>query len=264
MGNLTIELTFISGMLATYKEVFNHRGHWYHLAMRQNRTARQAEFLQVLKLAQLEPSHAVADIPSGGGYLKSFLEDQTVSIISIQFHQQLLLAEELIPYKFDTTIFCNDFTQIPLASNTLDRVISLAGVHHFDNQSAFYQEVHRLLKPEGIFVLADVQDQTNVANFLNEFVDRYNSRGHDGLFLNTHTIGQVQHIGFEMIEQQITPLTWQFQTQQEMVQFCKLLFGLDLATDTQILEGLESYLGYQCLNHLYHLNWELLFLKLQK
>jgi SAM-dependent methyltransferase len=246
-------------MIDTYRDIFNHRGKGYHQAMRHNGIARQAEFQQVIQLAHLSPDLTIGDIPSGGGYLKTYL-NRPATILSIETSTQFLAyhPDQSLP------ILCKDFSKIPLPGNHLDRIVSLAGVHHFEDQPAFYQEAHRLLKPNGLFVLADVQENTPVAHFLNDFVDRHNSNGHRGQFLNDRTRSQLQQTGFSIRKSHLTSVPWRFQTLPDMAQFCQLLFGLDLATPDQILNGLSTYLGYQYHKGEYHLNWDLLFLQLSK
>jgi hypothetical protein len=53
-------------MIDTYRDISNHRGQGYHQAMRQNGIARQAEFQQIIKLADFSPDMTINDIPSGG------------------------------------------------------------------------------------------------------------------------------------------------------------------------------------------------------
>jgi SAM-dependent methyltransferase len=246
-------------MIDTYQDIFNHRGQRYHQAMRQNGLARQAEFQQVIQLAELCPDMTIGDIPSGGGYLQTHL-NQPATLLTVETTAEFLQNHPDQPHP----ILCDRFSHIPLPSNHLDRIISLAGVHHFENQPAFYQEAYRLLKPNGLFILADVQDDTPVAHFLNDFVHRHNPNGHRGQFLTRQTGSQLQQTGFSLQKSQLTSVPWRFQTLPQMVQFCQLLFGLDLATPAQTLNGLTTYLGYQFLEGEYHLNWELLFLQLRK
>jgi SAM-dependent methyltransferase len=246
-------------MIDTYRDIFNHRGQGYHQAMRQNGIARQAEFQQVIQLAALSPDMTIGDIPSGGSYLQTYL-NHPATILSVETSSQFLPN----PLDGPQPILCDRFSHIPLPSDHLDRIISLAGVHHFENQPAFYREAHRLLKPNGLFILADVQENTPVAHFLNGFVHRHNSQGHRGQFLSRQTRSQLQIAGFSLRSIQLASVPWSFQTLPEMVQFCQQLFGLDLATPEQILNGLSTYLGYQYQQGEYHLNWELLFLQLRK
>jgi cyclopropane fatty-acyl-phospholipid synthase-like methyltransferase len=246
-------------MIDTYRNIFNHRGQGYHQAMSQNGLARQTEFQQVIQLANLRPGTTIGDIPSGGGYLQTYLT-QPSTIYSVETSTQFL-TNHPDPTKL---ILCDRFSSIPLPSNHLDRIVSLAGVHHFEDQPAFYQEAYRLLKPNGLFILADVQENTPVAHFLNHFVHRYNSNGHRGQFLNEKTRSHLQQKGFSLRKIQLSSVPWRFQTLPQMTQFCQQLFGLDLATPEQILNGLSTYLGYQYLKGEYRLNWELLFLQLSK
>jgi cyclopropane fatty-acyl-phospholipid synthase-like methyltransferase len=170
-------------MIDTYRDIFNHRGQGYHQAMRQNGIARQAELQQVIRLAQLSPGMTIGDIPSGGSYLQTTYLKHPATILSVE------TSSKFLPNPIDRPqpILYDRFSHIPLPSDHLDRIISLAGVHHFENQPAFYREAHRLLKLNGLFILADVQENTPVARFLNDFVHRHNSQGHRGQFLNRQT-----------------------------------------------------------------------------
>jgi SAM-dependent methyltransferase len=246
-------------MIDTYRDIFNHRGQGYHQAMSQNGIARQAEFNQAIQLACLSPGMTLGDIPSGGGYLNTYL-DQPVTLLSVETSTQFLTTSQNQP----PPILCDRFSNIPLPSNHLDRIVSLAGVHHFENQPAFYREAYRLLKPNGLFILADVQEDTPVAHFLNDFVHRHNSNGHRGQFLTPKTRLQLHQAGFTIRKLQLSSVPWRFQTVPQMVQFCQHLFGLDLATPEQILNGLSNYLGYRFRDGEYRLNWELLLLQLCK
>jgi SAM-dependent methyltransferase len=248
-------------MFPSYKEIFDRRGRAYHQAMQTYPTARHAEFAQIIQLANLQDGQLICDVPSGGCYLSRFIQ-ASVTLVSIEtsgtFVQQLQAPEQT------SLMFCEDLEALPLDSETCDRVICLAGVHHLPNQASFYREIYRILKPGGLFCLGDVREGSGVADFLNIFVHHYSLFGHQGIFLTPKTAEDLTAIGFQVDQAIVKAFPWTFPDVKAMVQFCQLLFGIDRATEAEILEHIEKYLGYSMTDHQCCLNWELFFWKAVK
>lgn len=248
-------------MFDRYKDIFNQRGALYHQAMLECPWARREEFTHVVNLADLTDGMVVADIPSGGCYLLPYIE-QDIELIAVET-ADVFIRQTGSPDK-SKAIVCHDLCAIPLSSGSLDRVISLAGAHHLSNQRAFFAEVCRLLKTNGIIVLADVSSGSGVARFLNTFVHQHNSMGHHGDFLGRASQAQLTETGFEVVRVDAIAYTWNFKSEMEMVRFCRKLFGLDLADDAQIIKGIRDYVGYSVEKDDCRMNWELLFFKARK
>ncbi|MDX2211979.1 MAG: class I SAM-dependent methyltransferase [Oculatellaceae cyanobacterium bins.114] len=248
-------------MFETYTDIFNLRGIQYHQAMVEYPNARREEFENAIHIAKLEDGNVVCDVPSGGCYLKNFVH-KSVKLFSVEtsseFIKQSKKQENNIP------LLCQDVSNISLMSESIDRVISLAGSHHLPSKPNFYQEVHRLLKQDGIFCLADVREGSGVAGFLNIFVDQHNSMGHKGEFLNQTTQRELEGVGFQVAYAEPIQYHWRFSHINDMVRYCKLLFGIDQATDAQILEGINTYLGYTATAQECWMNWELYFFQAVK
>ena len=71
---------------------------------------------------------------------------------------------------------------IPEPSESIDKVISLASLHHSTDEERleFYKTVYRCLKPGGRLIIGDVSSGSPQDKWLNEFVHSYN--GHNGKF----------------------------------------------------------------------------------
>jgi SAM-dependent methyltransferase len=248
-------------MFKTYSDIFRERGSAYQQAMILYPKVREKELLHIIQRAELRDGHSVADIPAGGGYLYPLIEAK-VKLYSIET-TQAFITEAWHRDALDL-VLCDTLSHIPIPSLSLDRIISLAGIHHIENQLAIYQEFHRLLKLGGLLSLADVKQGTAVAAFLNEFVHRHSSQGHQGHFLTDHAPDQLTKMGLDVTDSELCHYAWHFESQLQMVHFCQLLFGLDRADPEQILNGLEQYLGYVLIKGQYHLNWELMFVQARK
>jgi cyclopropane fatty-acyl-phospholipid synthase-like methyltransferase len=243
-------------MFKSYQDIFNQRGKLYHQGMLEFPLARQEEFKHIIQLADLQDDQIVCDIPSGGSYLKNFI-DKSVKLISIETSQQFLNAIS----EDHHLLYTENINNILLKSHSIDRIISLAGLHHVESREKFYQECDRLLKPNGILCLADGFENSKVAQFLNEFVNQYNSMGHQGIFLNNQDLISLKNVGFNLVFSENINYYWSFKNISDMVEFCKLLFGIDQANEQTILEGIKQYLGYNIVNNQCKMNWQLYFIK---
>ena len=248
-------------MFDTYQNVFNQRGQLYHQAMMKYPLARQAEFDLAIQWAKLSAGQTICDIPSGGCYLSDFIPCQ-VKLFSVETSTEFMRCAQSCAD--ETTLLCEDLGQLTLLSNQMDHVISLAGSHHLADKASFYQEVHRILKPAGLFCLADVRKGSGVDGFLNTFVDQHSSMGHQGDFLTEATAETLSKAGFEVIRSEPVTFRWKFATEVEMADCCRLLFGIDQANETDILNGIRQNLGYEIIGSECFLNWELYFFQAAK
>lgn len=245
-------------MFKSYKDIFNQRGILYHQGMLKYPLARAEEFNHIIRLSDLQQELVICDVPSGGCYISKFIQQQ-LKIISIETSSEFIKDSQNTAN--NTILVCEDITDIPLNSNSIDRIISLAGLHHVEGKINFYKEAYRLLKPKGIFCIADALEDSKVAKFLNIFVDEYNSMGHKGNFFTEQTKKELESINFQVVHNASISYYWCFDSVASMVDYCQLLFGIDKANYNQILGGIEKYLGYYLEDDKCHMNWELYFIK---
>lgn len=170
--------------------------------------ARRMEFERAIALADLQSGHVVADIPAGGGYLRGLVPND-VRLVAVKT-SAIFLRQNQSAFAGDSQLMCSDLREIPLPANSLDRIISLAGAHHLHDKAAFYHEAWRLLKPGGVFVLADVEENSRVAHFLNNWVHTHNSRGHEGVFLDCNVTRELGVSGFEIEGATLLVYMWEF------------------------------------------------------
>lgn len=236
-----------------YSDIFDQRGGMYHQAMTLYPHARRLEFEIPLAICQPKAHEIIVDIPSGGGYINEYLDDQT-KLICLEPSQQFAAFCQLKKL----AVFLYDQDQLPLNDSEVDVIISIAGIHHIENKKPLFKEMRRILKPNGRLCIADVQHGSNIALFLDDIVDRYTETGHRGLYLTDETLHDLNAVGFVDVKQQLLNYVWRFASEQDLVAYFKLLFGLVKATDNMVLIGIKQYLTVHETQSGLELEWQLL------
>lgn len=233
-----------------YQEQFSKRCESYFLAMSKYPQALSEEFRVATEFLALKGDETVVNIPAGCVNLEQFL-DKTI-------HYKPFEINEHFAKRVGQEICC--LFNIPCESQSVDRVISVAGLHHTsqEERKLFYQEVKRILKSSGFFVIADVQQGSNQDRWLNEFVHTYNSLGHQGHFWSNEDIALLNEAGFT-VELYEKNYTWNFANRAEMLDFSKDLFYLDKASPPIINQGLDTILYADSTR----IPWKLLYFKCQ-
>jgi SAM-dependent methyltransferase len=241
-------------MFENYADIFTRRGADYDAAMSRCPNARQAEFEAILDIAAPQPGVTLIDLPAEGGYLCHYLDSATINLIAIEpspaFHT---LCRSRVANTHLAPLDC-----LPLPDNHADIAVSLTGLHHALKRLPIFLEVARILRPDGRFAIAEVDAESAVAAFLNQFVHRYNPNGHIGLFADAGYRNDLLLAGFELTRDDICRYHWRFASRQEMARYLTLLFGLTLADESKVIEGVERHLGYALdAQGGVHMNWSL-------
>ena len=236
-----------------YQLIFQKRASDYHFAMQQYPNARFHEFNSLISTTDFTTINEVLDIPSGGGYLKHFLPNH-IKVTSTDFSEGFINNEiKLVSPE-----------KLPFESNTFDTIFSLSGMHHLKNVSLFVEECLRVVENEGSFVFADVKKDTPIDIFLNQFVNEYNSLGHEGNFFYEDYFENYPNIQENIVECKYNEYPFVFNTKEEMILFFKLFFGLDKANDVVIFEGIRDILGLKYTKTGIEVNWGLIRYKIIK
>jgi len=113
--------------------------------------------------------------------------------------------------------------------------------------------------------LADVPANHSISEFLDNFAGRHNGTGHSGDYLAVDKVEATARAqGFSVLASEVKSCPWVFSTQQDMMDFCTGLFSLTAVSDEELLDALQHYVGITVTPHQISLNWELLYISLQK
>jgi len=228
----------VSHVFDSYADIFSERAGSYHRAMATFPSARAAEFEAMVSPLDTRSPISICDLPSGGGYLAAWIPssweytavEPTESFASL-FGQPEGLELLRCP-----------LTAVPRPDDSFGAIVSLAGLHHESDKSAILREIARLLRPDGIAVIADVQQGSNEDRFLNGFVDANSELGHRGEFLDAEFARTIGDAGLVIQSDDLISTPWRFETRAEAAVFAKDLFGISASLE-DVANALESIIG---------------------
>ncbi len=245
----------------SYHDIFAARGKQYHRAMREWPEARREELELLPQWLNLGDGEVLVDAPAGGGYLARHLSPgvRYIAVDPVEEFYRCCPGDE------GRDRFHCSLDAISLPDDTVDAVVSLAGLHHEADPAAIFAEFFRVLRPGGRLGLAEVAADSAPARFLNGFVDAHSSLGHDGHFFDERVIGLLETVGLVDVSLDSVPLEWRFADLAGMATFARALFGMDRAGNEQIIDGVERILGTRTLSDGgVAMHWELLVVTASK
>ena len=225
---------------STYREIFQRRAQAHDDAFRLYPDACRFEVTRLLDLAQLQPGEVLLDLPSAGGFLSRYVTVPDVHVIAVDPSPELhALCAQRVP---DSRLA--PMHALPLPDASVDVCICLAGLHHEPDPARVFAEIKRVLQPgKGRAVIAEVECGSAVAQFLNGFVDRFNSGGHQGTFAGDHYTPMLQAQGLQVTHDASAHYHWPFASPDAMGDCLQRMFGIDLASPSQIAQAVENELG---------------------
>lgn len=227
-------------MFDSYAEIFAERGTAYHAAMASCPRAREAEFRAVLEPLRDCAGGLLCDMPSGGGYLAAYVPSG-MRYVGVDPSDDFIDA---CPAGLDR--IKAGLAAVPLDDGSIDYVVSLAGLHHELDLPSVFREMRRLLKPTGRVVVADVSADTPPAIFLNGFVHANNPLGHEGRFFDGQTSKLLEDSGFQLLDDGIVDVPWQFDTREQAGLFCRQLFWMSSLSPELVADAMEREIGFKC------------------
>ena len=232
----------------------------YHEAMTFCPDARQLEFRYPIELADPADDEVMVDFPSAGGYPGPYLRQMASNAVYHAVEHAPEYKEAGLP------ITAGKWDSLPFGDQTVDIVLTLAALHHvYPGRELFYRESHRILRSGGRLIIADVAEGTTADRFLSEFVNQFSPEGHVAQFLKEDLdVPEIENEGFKVSHYEVRSFPWFYPDKSTAIKFCKGLFRLSLASDDQIWEALNTYLGIEEAPGGLKMGWQLALIRADK
>lgn len=159
--------------------------------------------------------------------------------------------------------------------SSVDKVISIASFHHYDNKSEktgfsgrlkALKEFSRILKKDGKLIIGDVGKNT-VSHKYFDAIDNPEycfPTGHPHDFLSKEEIYDLcSQAGFEVLSYEVVHVPWTFDSEEQAKNFLNTIHNAKCSPE-ESFEHAKKYLNFWKENDLYYLDWELFYLVAKK
>ena len=119
--------------------------------------------LIIIELKKHNPQGVLVDVGCGPGYLMADLRRtfKELSITGVDISEEMIQKASknmsATGFQEETSFRQGDIQALPFEDNSLDFVISTLSLHHWSEPIQALRELHRVLKPEGQFILFDLR-----------------------------------------------------------------------------------------------------------
>jgi SAM-dependent methyltransferase len=240
-------------MFDTYEEIFAARADSYQQAMEMLPRAREREFMAVIEPLGNIAGKTLCDMPAGGGYLHRYLP-RDVRYVAVE-PSEIFIAS--CPAGAGCSAVRAPIERVPLDTGSVDCLVSLAGLHHCPDLGAVFGEMRRLVRDGGTVVIADVEEGTGPAAFLNAYVDAHNPLGHRGTFLDDAVPALLREAGLAPVADAPIEIPWSFDDARQAGAYCGALFGIEGVAAEEIADAMAETLGLCGGPGAYNVRWEL-------
>lgn len=165
------------------------------------------------------------DIATGGGHVANALAPHCQNVVALDLTPEILnVAKEFIQgnQHHNVTFIQGDAEQLPFPTEHFDLVTCRIAAHHFPQVPAFIQEVSRVLKKGGQFVLIDnIAPEKDAYEQFYNVVEKRRDYSHVRAWKKTEWIKLVEEHELEIKSLQIYEKTFKYASWCERMQLPK-------------------------------------------
>ncbi len=235
---------------------------------------RRRELQLMLKKINPQIGDIIVEAGTGNGYLTFPVAQKvgkngkviTYDIISNNLSEVRKLNKKFkLPIDIKQQETSYDFDE---QNSSVDKVISIASFHHYDNRSTGFsgrlkalKEFNRILKNNGRLIIADIGKTTVSSKYFNEIDDpKYCfPNGHPHEFLSRKEIQDLCiQTGFKIESYEVAQVPWTFDTEEQAKQFLHTIHNATCSPE-ESFQHAKEHLNFWKEGGKYYLDWELFY-----
>jgi ubiquinone/menaquinone biosynthesis C-methylase UbiE len=134
----------------------------------------------ILENAGLNKKSVIADLGAGSGDYERWLKNRVKRIDAVELSDEIVRAMKREFGKSNVRVIRADIRKTGLGSGRYDVVLMILALHHIRDAERALEEVSRIMKPGGRFILADMFTKNEILNRLYDFIDARGRRFRGG------------------------------------------------------------------------------------
>ena len=152
------------------------------------------------KLSQLGPGKKILEIGCGNGVGTLLIEElfQPSEFVATEFDPRLVEIAQIKNKGTRVTVEAGDATRLRFQDNEFDAVIGLSVIHHIPNWQECIDEMHRVIKPDGLLIIKELSIETFETPF-GRIARRFVEHPYDSMLRKGEFLEYLEQKGFNVI-----------------------------------------------------------------
>jgi ubiquinone/menaquinone biosynthesis C-methylase UbiE len=200
---------------------------------------------RLLSLGEWDPAYDALDIATGGGHTALAIAPYVAQVIAtdltpamLETARAFLLAQGVTNVQFQLA----DAEDLPFAEASFERVTCRIAPHHFSHVGKAVQEVARVLKPGGLFLLIDnIAPEDPELDTFNNTIEKWRDSSHGRSYTQNEWLTFFAQAGLQIEHSETFRKTHQY---DDWTARSELATAEKNALEAYILHSNESIQGY--------------------
>lgn len=173
------------------------------------------DLVKMIELAKVNGQEQLLDIATGGGHTANAFAPLVKKVTAVDLTAEMLAAAENFITKNghkNVDFVQGDAEKLPFEDESFEIVTCRIAPHHFPNVDIFIKEVHRVLKPQGKFILDDnvVPENEEFDRFYNT-IEKLRDFSHYRAWKKSEWIRKLEENSLEIFEMHRFEKTFRFE-----------------------------------------------------
>jgi ubiquinone/menaquinone biosynthesis C-methylase UbiE len=155
---------------------------------------------KAVDMLDIKPDMTFLDLGCGTGWAVMYAFKKTNgqgTYIGIDISEKMIdKANEKFKDEQAIKFIQSSADSINLSDNSVDKVICTNSFHHYNDPTKVLANVKKILKPNGIFCIADITTDFLIAIFLNKLLKK-TEKGHVSFYSSNQYKEMFQHVGLK-------------------------------------------------------------------
>jgi ubiquinone/menaquinone biosynthesis C-methylase UbiE len=171
---------------------------------------------KLVEIVKMNGTEMLLDIATGGGHTANAFAPFVKKVTALDLTSEMLLAaEKFINSNGNQNVEFKkgDAENLPFSDEVYDIVTCRIAPHHFPNVNKFVEEVYRVLKPTGHFLLDDnvVPEENDFDQFYNK-IEKCRDYSHFRAWKKSEWLSMLERAGFDIYEWHRFDKTFRFES----------------------------------------------------
>ncbi len=151
------------------------------------------------QISQLSPDKKILEIGCGNGIGTRLIQEyfKPSEFIATEFDPELVEIAQLKNKGARVVVEAGDATDLRFQDNEFDAVIGLSVIHHIPNWKDCLDELHRLIKPNGLLIIKELSIETFETPF-GRIARRFVEHPYDAMLKKKEFLEYLEQRGFKV------------------------------------------------------------------